>query len=329
MSEYLLEVKDLKKHFAIFGGIFLRQIATVFALDGISFGVKQGETVGLVGESGCGKTTLGRTLLRLYNPTAGEIHFKGQDITSISQSSLQNTRREMQMIFQDPYESLNSRHTVRQILEEPFLIHQIGTTLERKKRIDHLLEVVGLPASAKDRYPHEFSGGQRQRIGIARAIALDPQLVVCDEPVSALDVSIQSQILNLLLELQERLGLTYIFIAHDLSVVKHISDRIIVMYLGHIVEMIKSTSIVENPLHPYTQALVSAIPIADPTVRKEKIILQGDVPSPIKPPRGCRFHTRCIYVQDICRTQFPELKNYSETEEHRVACHFAGELGRH
>ncbi len=327
MSEYLLEIKNLKKHFPIYGGIFFRQIATVHALDGISFGVKQGETVGLVGESGCGKTTLARTLLRLYDPTQGQIYFKGNEITTLSQKALQNMRRDMQMIFQDPFESLNSRHTVRQILEEPFIIHQIGTNQEREAKMDRLLDVVGLPTSAKDRYPHEFSGGQRQRIGIARAIALDPQLIVCDEPVSALDVSIQSQILNLLLELQAELGLTYIFIAHDLSVVKHISDRIIVMYLGHIVEMIDSVSIVKNPQHPYTQALISAIPIADPTVRKKKIILQGDVPSPINPPSGCRFHTRCPYVQEICKTEIPELKSHAGPQTNAVACHFAGEVG--
>lgn len=327
MSEYFLEVRNLSKHFPIYGGIFLRQVATVHALDNISFGVKQGETVGLVGESGCGKTTLGRTLLRLYDPTAGEIHFKGREITSLSQNDLRGMRKEMQMIFQDPFESLNARHTIRHILEEPFIIHNIGTEAERQKRVDELLEVVELPIGIKDRYPHEFSGGQRQRIGIARAIALNPQLVVCDEPVSALDVSIQSQILNLLIALQKDLGLTYIFIAHDLSVVRHISDHIIVMYLGNVMEMIAAKSIVEAPLHPYTQALIAAIPIADPTKRKKKRILQGDVPSPIHPPSGCRFHTRCPYMQEICKTKTPQLKSYSTTPSHQVACHFAGEVG--
>ena len=231
MSEYFLEVKKLKKYFPVYGGVFLRQVANVYALDGVSFTVRRGETIGLVGESGCGKTTLGRTVLRLYDPTEGQIFFKGTDITTISQNAMRRLRNKMQMIFQDPFESLNARHTIRDILEEPFIIHRIGNREEREKKIDQLLEIVELPTSSKDRYPHEFSGGQRQRIGIARAIALDPELIVCDEPVSALDVSIQSQILNLLITLQKNLGLTYLFIAHDLSVVKHISDRIIVMYL--------------------------------------------------------------------------------------------------
>ena len=327
MSEYFLEVKKLKKYFPVYGGVFLRQVANVYALDGVSFNVRRGETIGLVGESGCGKTTLGRTVLRLYDPTEGQIFFKGTDITTISQNAMRRLRNKMQMIFQDPFESLNARHTIRDILEEPFIIHRIGNREEREKKIDQLLEIVELPTSSKDRYPHEFSGGQRQRIGIARAIALDPELIVCDEPVSALDVSIQSQILNLLITLQKNLGLTYLFIAHDLSVVKHISDRIIVMYLGNVVEMIEAHSIMENPLHPYTQALVSAIPIANPTLRKKKVILQGDVPSPIQPPRGCRFHTRCPHVQDICKTEIPILKNYAEESPHWAACHFAGEIG--
>ena len=327
MSEYFLEVKKLKKYFPVYGGVFLRQVANVYALDGVSFTVRRGETIGLVGESGCGKTTLGRTVLRLYDPTEGQIFFKGTDITTISQNAMRRLRNKMQMIFQDPFESLNARHTIRDILEEPFIIHRIGNREEREKKIDQLLEIVELPTSSKDRYPHEFSGGQRQRIGIARAIALDPELIVCDEPVSALDVSIQSQILNLLITLQKNLGLTYLFIAHDLSVVKHISDRIIVMYLGNVVEMIEAHSIMENPLHPYTQALVSAIPIANPTLRKKKVILQGDVPSPIQPPRGCRFHTRCPHVQDICKTEIPILKNYAGESPHWAACHFAGEIG--
>lgn len=326
MSDLILEIKNLQHHFPIQGGIFLRQIGKVYALNGITLSVKKGETVGLVGESGCGKTTLGRVMLRLYKPTAGQVFFEGQEITQLSQKKLRTLRREMQMMFQDPYESLNSRHTVGQILEEPFVIHKEGKASQRKEEIIRLLERVGLSAGAMDRYPHEFSGGQRQRVGIARAIALKPKLIVCDEPVSALDVSIQSQVLNLLIDLQQEMGLTYIFIAHDLAVVKHISDRIAVMYLGKIVEFTDAESIHQRPLHPYTQALISAIPVADPTVRKKKIILKGDVPSPINPPSGCYFHTRCPVVQEICKTKVPELEGFSEDKSHLVACHLAGEI---
>lgn len=322
----LLEIRDIKKHFPVLGGVFLHKIATVYALDGVSFQVKAGETVGLVGESGCGKTTLGQTILRLNDLTEGTIRFNGDDITSLSAKQLRPIRREMQMIFQDPFESLNSRHTIGRILEEPFIVHKIGTPSERRQAVMRLLERVGVSSNAISRYPHEFSGGQRQRIGIARAIALKPKLIVCDEPVSALDVSIQSQILNLLIELQEEMGLTYIFIAHDLAVVKHISDRIAVMYLGKIVEFTDSDSIYHNASHPYTQALISAIPVPDPTVQKKKIILHGDVPSPINPPSGCHFHTRCPRVQDICKSQIPELKASPQNDSHLVACHFAGEV---
>ncbi|MBT4268474.1 MAG: dipeptide ABC transporter ATP-binding protein [Deltaproteobacteria bacterium] len=326
MSTELLKVKDLKQHFPLHGGILFREIGRVFAVDGVSVSVEKGETLGLVGESGCGKTTLGRSMIRLYRPTAGEIIFDGLDITRLRQKELRGLRREMQMIFQDPFESLNSRHTVGEILEEPFLIHKIGTRQERQRSVAELLERVGLSAGASQRYPHEFSGGQRQRIGIARAIALKPKLIVCDEPVSALDVSIQSQILNLLIELQVEMGLTYIFIAHDLAVVKHISDRIAVMYLGKIVETTSSERVNSHPLHPYTQALISAIPVPDPTISREKIILSGDVPSPVNPPSGCNFHTRCPVAREICRTTEPLLERQPTTEDHQVACHFAGEI---
>ncbi len=326
MPDTILNVENLKQHFPIFGGIFLRRVATVYALDGVSLEVKQGETVGVVGESGCGKTTLGRSMLRLYDPTAGKIVYDGQDITELSQKELRPIRREMQMIFQDPFESLNSRHTVGEVLEEPFVIHKIGDSNKRRKKVLQLLDRVGLASASTDRYPHEFSGGQRQRIGIARAIALNPNLIVCDEPVSALDVSIQSQILNLLLELQREMNLTYVFISHDLAVVKHISDRIAVMYLGKVVEYASSKRIVESPLHPYTQALISAIPIPDPEARQKKIILTGDVPSPIHPPSGCCFHSRCPAVKEICKTKVPELNKSPLVKDHEVACHFAGEV---
>ena len=326
MTDSMIEVVDLKQHFPIFGGVFLRQVGTVYALDGVSIKVKKGETVGLVGESGCGKTTMGRAMLRLYDPTAGRILFDGIDITNLSQKDLRPLRRQMQMIFQDPFESLNSRHTVGGILEESFVIHKQLDGKDRKRKVEQLLDKVGLSSSAADRYPHEFSGGQRQRIGIARAISLNPKLIVCDEPVSALDVSIQSQILNLLLELQQELDLTYLFISHDLAVVKHISDRIAVMYLGKIVEYASAADIIESPQHPYTQALISAIPEPDPDRKKKKVILTGDVPSPINPPSGCCFHTRCPVAKDICRQQIPELKNSDKGIDHLAACHFAGEV---
>ncbi|MBU0544965.1 MAG: ATP-binding cassette domain-containing protein [Proteobacteria bacterium] len=323
MSEYLLEVNNLKMYFPVYGGIFRRQTGKVHAVDGLSLKIKKGETVGLVGESGCGKTTVGRAVLRLYNLSGGEVFFEGDNISGMTQGELRLLRRNMQMIFQDPFESLDARQTIGEIIEEPFIIHKIGTAKTRRDEIEKLLSRVGLSGSAVTRFPHEFSGGQRQRIGIARAIALKPKLVVCDEPVSALDVSIQSQILNLLLDLQSEMNLTYLFIAHDLSVVKHISDNIAVMYLGKIVEYTDADSVYKNPLHPYTQALISAIPVPDPSERKQKIVLHGDVPSPLSPPPGCRFHTRCPFAFGRCRSEEPELKPAPGTrdEEHLVACH--------
>lgn len=323
----LVEVKNLKKYFPVRGGLFYRHIADVHAVDDVSFVVKAGETLGVVGESGCGKSTLGKTLLQLYRATEGEVTFDNNPISEMSESDLKEHRRNFQMIFQDPYESLNSRMTIGQILEEPFIIHKIGSSKERKAEVKRLLKRVGLPEDAAQRYPHEFSGGQRQRIGIARAVALKPKLILCDEPVSALDVSIQSQVLNLLLELQQEMNLTYIFIAHDLAVVKHISDRIAVMYLGKVVEMADADDLYTKSLHPYTQALISAIPIPDPDHKYERIVLEGDVPSPRNPPSGCRFHTRCPYAKDKCKTDIPEFKNYgTEEKEHFVACHYVGEL---
>lgn len=315
----LLSVRDLKQHFRMGGG-FLRKRYTVYAVDGISFELKQGETLGLVGESGCGKSTLGRSLLKLFEPTAGQISFEGRDITHLSPREMRSLRQEMQIVFQDPAESLNGRHTVGQILEEPFIIHGKGSTEQRRQWVGELLDKVGLPRTALDRYPHEFSGGQRQRIGIARAIALKPKLLVCDEAVSALDVSVQSQILNLLLSLQREMNLAILFIAHDLSVVKHISDRIAVMYLGRIVELAEAQQLYHNPRHPYTQALISAIPVPDPRRRHQRIPLGGDVPSPITPPSGCHFHQRCPYATDLCHNRSPLLESCGPA--HQVACHF-------
>ncbi|MDX2439290.1 MAG: ATP-binding cassette domain-containing protein [Desulfobacterales bacterium] len=328
MSEYLLEVNNLKMHFPIHGGVLWRRIGKVYAADGVSLTVRAGETLGLVGESGCGKTTVGRSIARLYKPTEGKIIFSGKDMSHISRKELRELRRDLQIIFQDPFESLDSRQTVGDILEEPFIIHGIGTPEIRKVEVKKLLARVGLDKNAFNRFPHEFSGGQRQRIGIARAIALKPKMIICDEPVSALDVSIQSQILNLLLELQEEMKLSYLFIAHDLSVVKHISDRIAVMYLGKIVEYTDADTLYESPLHPYTHALISAIPVPDPTVKKKRIILKGDVPSPIHPPSGCVFHTRCPYVTDRCKTEVPELSAAPGTsgEAHLQACLRAGDI---
>lgn len=327
MAEKILEVQSLKMHFPVKGGVVGKVRGHVHAVDGVSFSMSPGETLGIVGESGCGKTTLGRTIISIYRPTAGSVIFRGRVISDMKQKELLPLRRNFQMIFQDPYDSLNSRHTVRYILEEPFIIHGAGGREERDKNIRSLLDMVGLPSGSLDRYPHEFSGGQRQRIGIARAIALRPELIICDEPVSALDVSIQSQILNLLLDLQNELNLTFLFISHDLTVVHHVSDRVAVMYLGRIVELADADTIYRSPAHPYTRALISAIPEPDPLSERERIVLHGTVPSPVNRPAGCFFHPRCPEAKKICREIYPEAVNCGDgAAEHYAACHFAKEV---
>jgi oligopeptide transport system ATP-binding protein len=321
----LLDVKALKMHFPLTQGIiFQRQVGAVRAVDGIDFFVEKGETLGLVGESGCGKSTTGRAILQLYKPTAGEVMFDGIELTTLGGEKMRKMRRRMQMIFQDPYASLNPRMTVGNIIGEPLEVHNLARGKEKTERVQELLRVVGLNPYFTNRYPHEFSGGQRQRIGIARALAVEPEFIVCDEPISALDVSIQAQVINLLEELQDRFKLTYLFIAHDLSVVRHISDRVAVMYLGKIVELADRVDLYERPLHPYSQALLSAVPIPDPAVesKRKRIILTGDVPSPVNPPSGCRFHTRCWKAQQICSEVDPEFIEHEA--RHWAACHFPG-----
>ncbi len=325
-KEILVRVKDLKLHFPIMRGVIRRQVGAVQAVDGLTFNIYKGETLGLVGESGCGKSTTGRAILQLLKPTAGEVFLNDRDLTKLGKSELRRSRRHMQMIFQDPQASLNPRLTVGSIISEPLEIHNIGNKESRKERVQELLRVVGLNPYFISRYPHEFSGGQRQRIGIARALATNPSFIVADEPISALDVSIQAQVVNLLDDLKAELGLTYLFIAHDLSMVRYISDRVAVMYLGRIVELASRDDVYEQPLHPYTQALLSAIPIADPEkeTKRERIILKGEVPSPVNPPAACRFHTRCQYATDICSQQDPEFRNLgTASHPHMVACHHA------
>jgi oligopeptide transport system ATP-binding protein len=320
-NNILLKVDDLKMHFPIYRGVLQRRVGAVHAVDGVSFDVKQGETLGLVGESGCGKSTTGRAILQLYKPTAGSVIFEGVDLISLKREEMRKTRRRIQMIFQDPYASLNPRMTVSDIVSEPMIVHNTGTGTEIQERVEHLLELVNLNPAFASRYPHEFSGGQRQRIGIARALALQPSFIVCDEPISALDVSIQAQVVNLLEELQEQFNLTYLFIAHDLSMVRHISKRVAVMYLGVIMELADRDDLYLSPFHPYTQALLSAVPIPDPVAdsKRKRVILEGDVPSPVNPPSGCRFRTRCPIAEKMCAESRPEFREV--TSGHFVACH--------
>lgn len=323
MSNVLLKVEDLKKYFPIRTGLFSRKTGDVKAVDGISFEVFEGETLGIVGESGCGKSTTGRVIMRLHEATDGRVTFDGVELNSLSNDAMRKVRRDIQMVFQDPYASLNPRHSIGKILEEPLIVHGIGTAAERKKKVIEFLEVVGLSAYHAKRYPHQFSGGQRQRIGIARALMTNPKLIIADEPVSALDVSIQAQVLNLMKRLQEDLKLTYIFIAHDLGVVRHISDRVGVMYLGKMVELSNSEELYENPLHPYTQALLSAVPVPDPGFERDQILLKGDIPSPADPPTGCTFHTRCPLAIELCKQQVPQFLEVKSG--HYVACHLVND----
>lgn len=320
-NEVLIEVKNLKKFFVKNKGFIKKDLEVVKAVDDVSFSIRRGETLGLVGESGCGKSTTGRTILRLYEPTSGEILYSGRDIAKLSREQMMPYRKKMQMIFQDPYASLNSRMTVSDIIGEPMDIHHLASGKERQERIFELLDTVGLNKDHAARYPHEFSGGQRQRIGIARSLAVDPEFIICDEPISALDVSIQAQVVNMLEDLQEQRGLTYLFIAHDLSMVKHISDRVGVMYLGSLVEIGTSSELYKNPVHPYTQALLSSIPVPDPDIAEasNRIVLEGDVPSPVNPPSGCKFRTRCRYAMDVCKEVTPVLKEVGK--DHFAACH--------
>ena len=324
-NDDLVEARNLVKYYPIRGGVFLKEVAAVKAVDDVSLTIRSGETMGLVGESGCGKTTFGRAILRLEEPTAGEVIFKGRNLLACDSKEMRGLRKQMQIIFQDPFSSLNPRKTIAQIIGEPLLVHGMKNRKQREERVLYLLDVVGLRPEQMRRYPHMFSGGQRQRIGVARALALNPELIVCDEAVSALDVSIQAQVLNLLKDLQQEFGLTYLFISHDLHVVEHISDRVAVMYLGKIVELAPSKDLYKRPLHPYSQALLSASPMPDPKRKHKRIILKGDVPSPIDPPSGCRFHTRCIYVRDLCSRKEPALREIES--RHMAACHFAGEVG--
>ena len=323
-KEPILRVCNLKKYFPVKAGVFSRVVGQIKAVDGVSFSINEGETFGLVGESGCGKSTLGRTILKLLEPNEGEVFYKGEEIYKMQHDKLRSLRREIQIIFQDPYGSLNPRMTVGEAIGESLEAHGVAKGAQRRERVEYLLDVCGLAPYHFRRYPHEFSGGQRQRIGIARALALNPNFVVADEPISALDVSIQAQIINLLEDLQQEFGLTYMFISHDLSMVKHISDRVAVMYLGVIAEMAPKKDLYQNPLHPYSQALLSAVPVMDPTMKKERIILRGDVPSPANPPEGCRFNTRCHYAVDRCRVEIPELREV--VPDHFVSCHLVEEL---
>ena len=320
MSEIILSVRDLKKYFPIKAGVLQKTVGHVKAVDGVSFDIVKGETLGIVGESGCGKSTTGRAIIRLFEKTGGDVYFNGKEVHSLNHKELRAIRPKMQMIFQDPYSSLNPRMTVGQIVGEALLDHGIITDkVELRKKVMKTIEECGLASYHIDRYPHEFSGGQRQRIGIARALALDPDFIIADEPVSALDVSIQAQIINLLMDLQKERGFTYLFISHDLSVVEHISTRVGVMYLGSMVELANKKDMYKNPLHPYTQALLSAAPVPDPTAERKRIILTGDIPSPANPPSGCKFHTRCPYAMPICKTDIPEFKDRGN--KHFVACH--------